>query len=146
MRRNKKYFTQQHFTLLEVLVAACIIAVSLGVLLAAYSELMHSSTVAEDYVTASRLARLKLHELMQQRELRETQSEGVFPGYEGRYQWRIAVNKRGGDKDTVYALRVEVRFRGSRHQPQSLVLDSLMVVPEPQKQSDKNGQPLPSLT
>ena len=94
--------SQSGFTLLEIMVAVSILAMSLLVLLDFHSGAMIVSRRAEDITTASMLARLKLNEI--KLDLEKGIEKGEFPAEnkteEGSfdepydlYKWKSMINK-----------------------------------------------------
>ena len=76
------------FTLLEVLVAFTVLAISLGVLFEIFSTGMRASRSAEEYTRATLLAESKLATIGITGALEEGESSGE---YEDGYAWRVAV-------------------------------------------------------
>ncbi len=76
------------FTLLEVLVAFTVLAISLGVLFEIFSTGMRASRSAEEYTRATLLAESKLAAIGITDALEEGETTGAFG--DG-YNWRVAV-------------------------------------------------------
>ncbi len=78
----------QGFSLLEILVAFTIMAVSLGIMLNIFSSGVNTAIVAEDYIVATQLA----ESLMARAGVEEALEEGQRSGIEvEKYQWRVSV-------------------------------------------------------
>lgn len=101
-RAVPKLKTQKGFTLLEIMVAVSILAISLLVIMDFHSGAMIVSRRAEDITTASMLAKLKLNEI--RLELEKDMEKGEFPAEnkteEGsfdepfdNYKWVSTINK-----------------------------------------------------
>jgi type II secretory pathway pseudopilin PulG len=122
------------FTLLEVLVASAIMAISLTALLGAFSSAMRDAGVAGDYATASNLARLELDKLIFSKSLKEGDSRGSFgPAFE-RFSWRASVAKLSPDGKTL-KIKLEVLF-GEGGESRSLNLETLAL---PEKKDEKKN-------
>ncbi len=76
------------FTLLEVLVAFTVLAISLGVLFEIFSTGMRASRSAEEFTRATLLAESRLATIGIEQELEEGESTGES---EDGYAWRVAV-------------------------------------------------------
>ena len=105
------------FTLIEVLVAFTILAVSIGALLVAFSGGIRNTALTKDYTQAviianSRLAETGLTDSLSQ--------QSTFEGVEGKYQWKRIINLLDVDPiDSwqLYDVRVVVSWKtlnGSR--------------------------------
>ena len=77
------------FTLLQVLVAFTVLAISLGVLFEIFSTGMRASRSAEEYTRATLLAESKLAAIGITDALEEGETTGDFG--DGYYNWRVAV-------------------------------------------------------
>ena len=77
------------FTLVEVLVAFAIVAVSLGALLQIFSGGLRSSRTAEAYATAALLAESKLARIGIEEPLEEGDTTGVF---DNGFEWQSTVS------------------------------------------------------
>ncbi|RMD70536.1 MAG: prepilin-type N-terminal cleavage/methylation domain-containing protein [Gammaproteobacteria bacterium] len=92
------------FSLLEVLVAFAILALSLGTLMQVFSTGLRNQGVAEDYARAVTLARSRLAALEPPFEASE--------GREGDYTWRVeATPLEGGTALDVIQVKVTVAWR-----------------------------------
>lgn len=79
---------QRGFSLLEILIAFAILALSLGILLRIFSSGVNAAGVAEEYTTAVRIAESLMAETGVVRPLQP----GVASGVENnKYEWRVAV-------------------------------------------------------
>ena len=74
------------FSLLEILVAFTIMAVSLGIVLKIFSSGVNTAIISEDYIIATQIA----ESLMAKTGIEEPLSIGEKSGTEGdKYQWRV---------------------------------------------------------
>lgn len=129
---TSRFKSQQGFSLLEILVAFAILAVSLGVLLQIFSTGLRSATLAEDYSKATLHAQSLLAALGTEIPL----TEGVIEGrIDDRFRWRSTVSRFSADyagitefKGTAYEVSVEV-FWEDPGQARSVVLESLRLSP-----------------
>ena len=99
------------FTLIEVLIAFAILAVALTALMQAFSQGLRGLEVAEDYATASMLARSKMAEIGPLIAIEEGELTGEF---ENGWQWRVIIvpyvdeGKPGGDVEAIALFDVSV--------------------------------------
>lgn len=98
----------KQFTLLEVLVASCIIGIFMSVLLGGFSATMKDSEIAADYIKAVRLAQLKFNDIMLTQELKEAEDSGVSGESGKELKWRTSIKKSGKEKE--FTVQVEVTF------------------------------------
>ncbi len=85
------------FTLLEVLVAFAILAVAMAALMQAFSQGLRSLEVAEDYATATMLARSKMAEVGPIIAIEEGEHTGDFANG---WQWQVIVQPFAGEAST----------------------------------------------
>ncbi len=118
---------QRGFSLLEVLVAFAILAISLAVILGIFSRGMRSAALSDGYRHAMLLADNKMIELLHIQPLRA----GTLSGQDKDYSWETEVrpaNDRiaSGIRHTIkrYELRVTVNWLEAGKQ-RSLVLNNL---------------------
>lgn len=88
--------TNRGFTLVEVLIAFAILAVTLTALIQAFSQGLRSLEVAEDYATATMLARSKMAEIGPLIAVEESEFTGEF---ENGWQWRVEIVPFADDGD-----------------------------------------------
>jgi general secretion pathway protein I len=123
------------FTLLEVLAALVILALSLGALFQLFSTSLRGLGAAENYATAGLLAESWLGGLGTERPIVEGEARGAF---DDRFHWRAVVTPVAAGERTspvaspVRAYEVELmvhwnEVRGER----SISLSTLRLVPNP---------------
>jgi general secretion pathway protein I len=91
MTRRQAYpkaFAQAGFSLLEVLVAFSILALSLGVLMQIFSGAMRNAVLSDQYSQATLLAQSKLSSVGSEEPLRDGETQGSF---ENGMRWRVTV-------------------------------------------------------
>jgi len=120
------------FTLVEVLIAFAILAVTLTALLQAFSQGLRSMEVAEDYATATMLARSKMAEIGPLIAVEEGELTGEF---ENGWHWRVAIVPYAGEEDTgqeLEAVRLfDVKVAIERNEVPLVELNSLQIGPAP---------------
>jgi len=77
------------FTLIEVLVAFTILAVSIGALLVAFSGGIRNTALTQDYTQAVIIANSRLAESGL---IHSLSPESIFEGVEGKFQWQKIIN------------------------------------------------------
>ena len=99
MKTNK----QQGFSLLEILIAFSILALSLGILLKIFSAGVNTAVVAEDYTAAVQIAENLMAKTGVETPLQAGQEAGVE---NKKYHWRIEVSpfEFNPDNDDVTAI------------------------------------------
>lgn len=128
---RERFGGQLGFSLLEVLVAFSILAISLGTLLTFYSNGLHNVSIAREYSRAVIMAESKLAELEAQATISVGTGEGVF---DDRYRWRAeistyptdTISTDAGGITQTYKLTVTVSWDDIPN-PRSVVLTSLRV-------------------
>ncbi len=81
---------QQGFSLLEILVAFSILAVSLGILLKIFSSGIHTAVIAENYTVATQIA----ESLMAKTGVETPLTEGEMSGVEDEtYHWQVSIGQ-----------------------------------------------------
>jgi general secretion pathway protein I len=126
---------ERGFTLIEVLAALVILALSLGALLRLVSGGLGGLGAAEDYTTASLLAESWLEGLGVERALLEGEETGAF---DERFRWRavvrsLALDERGEPSDwpvRAYEVQLTVLWDEGIGQ-RSIVLSTLRLAPDP---------------
>jgi general secretion pathway protein I len=124
------------FTLLEVLAALVILALSMGALLQLFSTGLRGLGAAEDHAMASLLAESWLEGLGAGRAIEEGEASGIF---DARYSWRAVVRPLVLDERadraaawpvTAYEIELSVLWDEGRAQ-RSLSLSTLRLVANP---------------
>ena len=107
MKINK----QQGFSLLEILIAFSILALSLGILLKIFSAGVNTAVVAEDYTTAVQIAESLMAKTGVETPLQAGQEAGVE---NEKYHWRVVVspfefNPENSDVTAITAILFKVK-------------------------------------
>lgn len=98
------------FSLLEILVAFSILAISLGILLKIFSSGLNTAVVAEDYIIATQIA----ESLMAKKGIKERLEIGETSGIVGeKYYWKVIVESSANqmteeEEDNIEFLDVRV--------------------------------------
>lgn len=87
--KTSKVTRQQGFSLLEILIAFSILALSLGILLRVFSGGVNTATVAEDYTVAVQIAESLIAKTGSEIPLKDHQSSGLE---NEKYQWSLTVS------------------------------------------------------
>jgi general secretion pathway protein I len=135
-KRKKVPWNRAGFTLLEVMVAVAILAISMATLFGSQSQSLVLATEAKFNTNASLLAGLKLAELESGR-IEPVDDEGNFGADFPEYKWKMAAREpsadasegfdltqgnlfqidltvfRGGDSSYLYTARCYIRKRGA---------------------------------
>jgi len=80
---------QQGFSLLEILIAFSILALSLGILLKIFSGGVNTAAVAEEYTAAVQIAESLMTRAGVETALQPGETSGLENEY---YRWRVAIN------------------------------------------------------
>ncbi len=102
MRRNKG------FSLLEILVAFSIMAVSLGIILSVFSQGLNKVGLSEEYIIATQLAESLLAGAGVETDLQPGRQQGIELD---RYRWTIdidAIDEEGAPDQSIRLMRVKV--------------------------------------
>lgn len=94
-RSNRNPSARGGFTLVEVLIAFAILAVTLTALMQAFSQGLRGLEVAQDYATATMLARSKMAEVGPLITIEEGELAGEF---ENGWQWRVVIVPYAGEE------------------------------------------------
>ncbi len=120
------------FTLLEVMIAFAILAVALAALMQSFSQGLRSLDLAENYATATMLARSKMAEIGPIIPIDEGEHTGNF---QNGWRWRVLLFPYAVDDDSTGDLRVlrlyEVQVAIERDETPLAELRSLRVGPSP---------------
>ncbi|MFZ2172144.1 MAG: type II secretion system protein [Methylococcaceae bacterium] len=102
---------QQGFSLLEILIAFSILALSLGILLKIFSAGVNTAIVAEDYTAAVQIAESLMAKTGVETPLQEGQEQGLV---NNKYHWRVKVspfefNPENNDVTAITAILMQVK-------------------------------------
>ena len=103
---------ERGFTLLEVVVALTVAAISLPVLLQSFSEGTKKQAAIENKTTAMYLLRLRMSEIEMQDVLETGTDSGEF-GTNSRFAWESEIAET--DEDGLYSITVTVSWRERGH-------------------------------
>jgi general secretion pathway protein I len=88
LNKNKR-LKQQGFSLLEILIAFSILAVSLGILLKIFSGGLNNAIVAEDYTVAVQIAESLVAKTGSEIQLKTFQDSGT---QNNKYRWQLTIS------------------------------------------------------
>ncbi|MCK4841550.1 MAG: type II secretion system protein [Methylococcales bacterium] len=119
---------EKGFSLLEVLVAFGILAISLGILLKIFSSGVNTAIIAEEYTIASQIA----ESLMAKNGIEEPLAVGKISGTEvDKYHWRVTVenvpNPVDETNEQLVAVKVEVQWGNDESSQRKVELNTLKV-------------------
>ena len=131
----KKWQGAQGFSLLEVLVAFSVLALTLAVVLQIFSTGLRAGVLSDEYARATALAESKLAELGRLGPIQEITEEGVFDEV---YRWQLSINppdwwdatERERLPVIPYEIHLTVLWAGPDRE-RSLRLSTLRVVAKP---------------
>ena len=115
------------FSLLEMLVAVCILSAAIILLVNGFGENLHFLGIAKDYTTAIFLAREKMVELENSQKLENIKREGDFSSPYNNFHWKISIFP--GENNRYFLVRVKVSFTrlGLKRE---VVLDNVLLSPK----------------
>ncbi|MFC1712089.1 type II secretion system minor pseudopilin GspI [Candidatus Poribacteria bacterium] len=113
---------QQGFTLLEIVVALTIAAITLPVLLQAFSEGTKNQSLIENKTTALYLLKLKMAEIEMLGEIEAGSEDGDF-GSNSRFQWTSDITE--SDTEGLYEVVVTVNWQ-ERGREETVQLTTLL--------------------
>jgi hypothetical protein len=132
---------------MEVLVASCIMGLTLGLILTGFSMNMKNAEIANDYITAVQLLQKKFNELSTAKNLKEGKAEGDFGETFGNYKWKSFVHKK--DKNQVSIIRVEVTFNTGNesrtYSVRSMIFSAKKKDKTPGQEDKKKKKPQPDV-
>lgn len=109
---SRRFDLQQGFTLIEVMVALAIAALSLGAVAAAISQMVESATAMEQRTYASWIAQNKIAELRLANVLPEVSEDSDEIEYANRqWMWRTTISETG--VENLFRVDVDVSLAGS---------------------------------
>lgn len=122
-------YAQKGFSLLEILVAFSILAISLGILLNIFSGGLRTAILSEDYVNAITLSESLLSRMGTEFALEPGEQSG---DYDEKYSWTVQVEpffieqlpEQENPQHQLYSIHVAV-FWGDGDQQRSMELDTL---------------------
>jgi len=121
------------FSLLEVLVAFSILALSLGVLYQIYNKGTHATILGKEYARATIIAQSKLDAINAEESPETSNRQGT---YNNKYQWEVMVQPLAYESEsytklavTLHKIDVEVIWKSLGKQ-RSIKLNSLKLFPE----------------
>ena len=128
MKNKARYCRQHGFSLLEILVAFSILALSLGVLLNIFSTGLRSAIVSDEYIHAVTIAESLLSKAGIESTLEQGESHGIE---EDKYSWSINIEPYLDDvidleRSTVtpYKITVNVSWKEVKNE-RSIILTTL---------------------
>jgi len=105
----------QGFSLLEILVAFTIMAISLGIVLKIFSSGVNTAVISEDYTIATQIA----ESLMAKAGVEEPLSSGETSGTEDdKYQWKVKVEQSNDfvEQSNIELMDVQVQVQWGNEQ------------------------------
>jgi general secretion pathway protein I len=132
--KTSKLTKQQGFSLLEILIAFSILALSLGILLKIFSGGVNTAMVSEDYTIAVQIAESLIAKTGSEIPLKDHQSSGLE---NEKYQWSLTVSPfflSGEDIDPknataqLYKVNVTVNWGDGGNDDRQIQLTTLKLV------------------
>ena len=128
MKNKARFCREDGFSLLEILVAFSILAISLGVLLNIFSTGLRSAIVSDEYIHAVTIAESLLSKAGIESTLEQNESHGIE---EDKYSWSINIESYLDDvldvdrgRVTPYKITVTVRWQEVEDE-RSIILTTL---------------------
>lgn len=135
-RRRKRLSTP--FTLMEVLVASCVIGICLSILLSGFSITMKNAELARNYATAIRLGNLKFDSLVTAPSLKQKDERGKFGNDFPGFDWHTSVKRNKETKE--WFIKVEVLW-GRGNGKRNFTLETMRIIPDTKKHPGKADGP-----
>ncbi len=135
--RNLK---KNSFSLIEVLVALCIISICFTVYMQALRVNIDNTAVSQSYITACLLANKKLAKLSKSKKLEEGKKEGDFGDEYPTFKWKLDVNKDFNTNEHLFRTKLDISFERNG-QKRTITFRSLAIDTKSlkSKDSDKDG-------
>lgn len=113
----------QGFSLLEILVAFTIMAISLGIVLKIFSSGVNTAVISEDYIVATQIA----ESLMAKTGIEEPLVSGQTSGVEDdKYQWYVNIENTqvlGIDESDVELMNIQVQVQWDNEQQSGRMIE-----------------------
>ncbi len=125
---------QQGFSLLEIVIAFSILALSLGILLKIFSGGVNSAMVSEDYTVAVQIAEGLMAKTGAESSLREGEESGLE---NDKYEWLVIITPYIFDSSTIqptslvtalFKVKVIVSWQATKSSNRQLVLTTIKMV------------------
>ena len=135
-----KALKKNNFSLIEVLVALCIISICFAVYMQALRINIDNTAVSQSYITACLLANKELAKLSKNKKLKEGKKEGEFGDKYPTFKWTLDVKKGININEHLFKTKLDISFERNG-QKRVITFRSLLIDNESlkKKDSDKNN-------